>query len=93
MFGNQDKFVGPMSLEDQETDLRKNKILAALLQKNAQQSSQNFAPDSTSGALNIANSLIGGLGAAYLMNKNDQNENILKKNRAMAGLLAGGSNV
>jgi hypothetical protein len=86
---NSKNFVGPMSLDGQEEDLRKNKMLAGMLQRSSQQSAENASPDSTSGGLNIANSLVAGLGAAYLANKNGQDENLLKKNKALAGILGG----
>ena len=87
---NSKNFVGPMSLDEQEEDLRKNKMLAGMLQKSSQQSTENASPDAVSGGLNIANALVGGLGAAYLANKNGQDENLLKKNKALAGILGGG---
>lgn len=93
MFGMNNQFVGPMSMEEQGSDLRKNKMLANLLQQQSQQASQNQSPDATSGGINIANGMLSGLGAAYLMSKNGQDENLLKRNRMMAGMLGGGSDV
>lgn len=81
---------GPMSLDETEANLKKNKMLAGLLgQQSAGGGQFNSGGSDTAAGLNVANSLISGLGAAYLMNKNDGAEGFLKKNKAMAGLLGG----
>lgn len=90
MFEN--NFMGPQSLEEQNASLQKNKMLAQMLAKNGQGSAQASSPDSTSGGLNIANSLVSGLAAGYMADKNAQVEGALDKNKRMqfAQMLSGG---
>ena len=81
---------GPMSLDETEANLKKNKMLAGMLgQQSAAGGQFDSGGSSTAAGLNIANSLVSGLGSAYLMNKNGADESFLKKNKAMAGLLGG----
>jgi hypothetical protein len=91
MFNMQQQgFTGPQSLDDTEAQLKKNKMLAGMLgQQMTGASQQDSGGSNTAAGLNIANSLVSGLGSAYLMNKNGADENFLKKNKAMAGLLGG----
>lgn len=86
---NQQNF-GPVPMEDTEAQLKKNKMLAGLLGGQMQQAGQaNSGGSQTAAGLNIANSLVAGLGSAYLMNKNGADESYLKKNKMLAGMLGG----
>lgn len=86
----QSGFTGPQSLGETEEQLKKNKMLAGLLGQQSQQAGQlNSGGSQTAGGLNIANSLVSGLGSAYLMNKNGADESYLKKNKMLAGMLGG----
>lgn len=86
----QSGFTGPQSLEETDAQLKENKMLAGLLGGQMGQASQmDSGGSNTAAGLNVANSLISGLGSAYLMNKNGADESFLKKNKAMAGLLGG----
>lgn len=81
---------GPMSLDETEANLKKNKMLASMLgQQSAAGGQFDSAGNQTAAGLNVANSLISGLGSAYLMNKNGADESFLKKNKALAGMLGG----
>lgn len=93
MFGMDSSSVGPLSLEQQSSDLNKQKMLAQMLAKNAQASAQNSAPNATAGGLNIASSLVSGLAAGYMADKNNQVEGALDKNKRMAfaQMLSGGA--
>lgn len=85
--------VGPQSLEEQDAALKKNKMLAQMLAQNGQNSAQASSPDATSGGMNIANSLVSGLAAGYMADKNSKIEGALDKNKRMAfaQMLSGGA--
>lgn len=86
----QSGFTGPQSLGETEEQLKKNKMLAGMLgQQSAAGGQFNSGGSNTAAGLNVANSLISGLGSAYLMNKNGADEGYLKKAKALGGLLGG----
>ncbi len=93
MFFDNPADMGPVPFEAQEGDLKKKKMLAQMLQGQAQQAGQNASPDAASGGLNIANGLIAGLGAGYLAQKNSGAESAIgnEKQRRLAQLLGGGA--
>lgn len=94
MFGmNDSSMMGPVSLEQQSSDLKKNQMLAQMLAKTGQGAAQASAPNATAGGLNIASSLVSGLAAGYMADKNSQVEGALDKNKRMAfaQMLSGGA--